>query len=238
MGVHSVYCDYKQACVHAHTHTRTHTHWKAGIYLLYYFGILVSVPLAKLNLWTSGDGCCQKFSKLSYRYTHPLVYQPALLDWLPARLHSHLNRQLSINSVALSPQANYIDWETATCWRNLVPTFVDREVSRGQHGGSPTAVNLSFLDRQLSINKVLNLLGVFPGLLQYICRTGYGEHQHSNWNRYWIRPDPIAGHRSSILLVQVHKWLHQMKPLCNCKEKKNSVCYWTFCDFIFLRTSI
>jgi hypothetical protein len=29
----------------------------------------------------------------------------------------------------------------------LVSTFVDRGVSRGQRGGSPTAVNLSFLDR-------------------------------------------------------------------------------------------
>jgi hypothetical protein len=50
------------------------------------------------------------------------------------------------NSVAFSPQANYTDWATATYWRNLVPTLVDRGVSRGQHGGSPTAVNLSFLD--------------------------------------------------------------------------------------------
>jgi hypothetical protein len=30
---------------------------------------------------------------------------------------------------------------------NLVPTFVDRGVSRGQSSGSPTVVNLSFLDR-------------------------------------------------------------------------------------------
>jgi hypothetical protein len=51
------------------------------------------------------------------------------------------------NSVALSPQANYIDWAAATCWRNSVPTFVDRGVSHGQRGGSPTVVNLSFLDR-------------------------------------------------------------------------------------------
>jgi hypothetical protein len=51
------------------------------------------------------------------------------------------------NSVAFSPQANYTDWATATCWRNLVPTFVDRGVSRGQRGGSHTVVNLSFLDR-------------------------------------------------------------------------------------------
>jgi hypothetical protein len=46
----------------------------------------------------------------------------------------------------LSPQANYTDWATATCRRNLVSTFADRGVSRGQRGGSPTVVNLSFLD--------------------------------------------------------------------------------------------
>jgi hypothetical protein len=50
-------------------------------------------------------------------------------------------------SVALSPRANYTDWATATCRRNLVSTFVDRGVSRGQRGGSPAVVNLSFLDR-------------------------------------------------------------------------------------------
>jgi hypothetical protein len=51
------------------------------------------------------------------------------------------------NSVAFSPQANYTDWSTAAGQQTLVPTFVDRGVSRGQHGGTPTAVNLSFLDR-------------------------------------------------------------------------------------------
>jgi hypothetical protein len=50
-----------------------------------------------------------------------------------------------INSVILRTQANYADWATATCCRNLVPTFVDR--SGGQRGGSLTVVNLSFLDR-------------------------------------------------------------------------------------------
>jgi hypothetical protein len=49
--------------------------------------------------------------------------------------------------MALSLQANYTNWATDTCRRNLVPTFVDRAVSRGQRGGSPTVVNLSFLDR-------------------------------------------------------------------------------------------
>jgi hypothetical protein len=51
------------------------------------------------------------------------------------------------NFVALSPRANYTDWATATFRRNLAPTFVDRGVSRGQRGGSPTVVNLSFIDR-------------------------------------------------------------------------------------------
>jgi hypothetical protein len=50
--------------------------------------------------------------------------------------------------VAFSPQVNYTDWATATCRRNLVTNFVDRGVSRGQRGGSPTVVNLSFLDRR------------------------------------------------------------------------------------------
>jgi hypothetical protein len=54
------------------------------------------------------------------------------------------------NSVAFSPQANYTNWATATCRRNLVPNFVDRWVSRGQRGGSLTVVNLSFLDRYFS----------------------------------------------------------------------------------------
>jgi hypothetical protein len=50
------------------------------------------------------------------------------------------------NSVAPSPQANYIDWTTATCRRNLVTAFEDRGVSYCQRGGSPTVLNLSFLD--------------------------------------------------------------------------------------------
>jgi hypothetical protein len=51
------------------------------------------------------------------------------------------------NTVAFSPQTNYTDWATTICWWNLVPTFADRGVSRGQCGGSPTVINLNFLDR-------------------------------------------------------------------------------------------
>jgi hypothetical protein len=51
------------------------------------------------------------------------------------------------NTVSLSPRAKSTERATATFRRNLVPTFVDRGVSRCQRGGSPTVVNLSFLDR-------------------------------------------------------------------------------------------
>jgi hypothetical protein len=42
---------------------------------------------------------------------------------------------------------NSIDWATANGRRILVPTSVDRGVSRVQCGGTLTAINLSFLDR-------------------------------------------------------------------------------------------
>jgi hypothetical protein len=58
------------------------------------------------------------------------------------------------NSVAFSPQANYNDWATATCWRNLVSTFADRGVSRGQRDGSHTAVNLFSRPEQLLFFRV------------------------------------------------------------------------------------
>jgi hypothetical protein len=48
------------------------------------------------------------------------------------------------NSVVLSPQTKYTDWATATYRRNLVPTFANRGLSRGQRDGSPTVFNLQF----------------------------------------------------------------------------------------------
>jgi hypothetical protein len=66
----------------------------------------------------------------------------------------------NVNSVAYSRQANYTDWATATCRRNLVPTFVDRGVSRDQRCGSPTVVNLSFLDQSRYFS--FKLLLIYP----------------------------------------------------------------------------
>jgi hypothetical protein len=53
---------------------------------------------------------------------------------------------IQTNAMAFSLQVNYSDWVTATGQQILVPNFVDRGVLCGQRGGTPTAVNLSFLD--------------------------------------------------------------------------------------------
>jgi hypothetical protein len=59
---------------------------------------------------------------------------------------SNFHYKQTKNSVTFSRQANYTVWATVTCRRNLVPTFADRGVTRGQRGRSPMVVNLSFLD--------------------------------------------------------------------------------------------
>jgi hypothetical protein len=75
-------------------------------------------------------------------------------ELLSAAQHVSDGTNKQTNSVALSPRANYTDWLTATCRRNLV--------SRGQRGGSPTVVNLSFLDRQMVRN-------VYKSFIKVLC---------------------------------------------------------------------
>jgi hypothetical protein len=74
--------------------------------------------------------------------------------------YTRLCNHYKTNSVAFSPQTNYTDWATASCWRNLVPTFADRGLSLGQRGGSPTVVNLGFLDRSRCFS--LKYLLIYP----------------------------------------------------------------------------
>jgi hypothetical protein len=104
--------------------------------------------VAKISLVSSKSYVLLSADMLSLRY------HESVLTYFPSGIHHILHNHpcktcTSEYSVAFSPQANYTDWATATCRRNLVPTFVDRGVSRGQRGGSPTVVNLSFLDRVL-----------------------------------------------------------------------------------------
>jgi hypothetical protein len=72
-----------------------------------------------------------------------------MITWSPVYIVIETDAPLKTetNSVALNQRTNYTDWATATCSWNLVPTFVDRRVLRGQRGGSLTVVILSFLNR-------------------------------------------------------------------------------------------
>jgi hypothetical protein len=138
------------------------------------FGHIISTPLTGERMkfvhvhlgtiWIHSVNLCDKYCMYTlkrkiFQATWP---SSAVLFWL--RLYcgpaTHLNslsctiktmevykKQNKTNSVALSPQVNYTDWVTATCRWNLVLTFADRDVSRGQWGGSPMVINLSLLDR-------------------------------------------------------------------------------------------
>jgi hypothetical protein len=106
---------------------------------------------------------------------------------------SSKTKQKQTNSVALSPRANYTDWTTATCRRNLVQTFVDRGVSRGQRGGSHTVVNLSFLDghrvAQLEINfETENLKTIPENIKLWFSEVGKRSHASSKMSSYISGP--------------------------------------------------
>jgi hypothetical protein len=102
-----------------------------------------------------------------------VLYHPVTQHLLLNVTILYVTNKQKTNSLALSPRANYTDWATATCRRNLVPTFVDRGVSRGQRSGSPMVINLSFLDRILYITLFLNFK-----LFSTTCFWLYGHHQH------------------------------------------------------------
>jgi hypothetical protein len=72
-------------------------------------------------------------------------YEVIYLRKLSYVIYSKTHKQ--INFLAFCPQAKYTDWATATIRRILMPTFANRELYLGQCSGTPTAVNLRFLDR-------------------------------------------------------------------------------------------
>jgi hypothetical protein len=78
--------------------------------------------------------------KQTIRISLYILKRPSLLPLYSAK--SKQNKKQT-NSVAFSSQANYTDWATATCWRNLVPNYADRRVSRGQRGGCPTVFQVA-----------------------------------------------------------------------------------------------
>jgi hypothetical protein len=92
---------------------------------------------------TCSQGVSGGFQQTTRRY----FQQEGSLHDHSQDLNFYIASQTKTNSMAFSPQANYTNWATATCWQNLVPTCADRGVSRGQRGESPTVINLNFLHR-------------------------------------------------------------------------------------------
>jgi hypothetical protein len=105
------------------------------------------------------------------------------------------------NSVAFSPRANYTDWSTATCRRNLMSTFVDRGVSRDQRGGSPTVVNLNFLDRSEDISGAKARSERKANLTPSIIRLS-AKIQILNISQSYMSPRPITA-RAILLYIWI-----------------------------------
>jgi hypothetical protein len=61
-------------------------------------------------------------------------------------LHDAISQKVSTWMTTAVRTTNKTPWPLVRK-RNIVPTSADRGVSRGQRGGSPAVVNLSFLDR-------------------------------------------------------------------------------------------
>jgi hypothetical protein len=118
--------------LHCHFHKKIRgnkIHWNVlYVYIYIYARIITTFSVLKLN---------RSFERL---FVHVFGSKNKSYIWSRTK-----NKQT--NSVALSPQANYTDWATTNCRRNLVSNFADSVVLRGQRGGSPTVINLSFLDR-------------------------------------------------------------------------------------------
>jgi hypothetical protein len=146
--------------------------------------------------YTGARYCCQ--------ILRTVVYGFILLMALELKTYNYKLWMKTIitnkNSVAFSPQANYTDWVTVTSQWILVPTFVDRRVSRGQRGGSSTVVNLDrgcyFSFKQLLIyphetewilfqtqcySENLVAPGIEPGTSGFAPRNHRGNRRQSNF---------------------------------------------------------
>jgi hypothetical protein len=144
-------------------------------------------------LQTTLDSTCRITEGLTQRWVHnrsrgSLLQGPARACLLFCHSFHSLTcrRSKQTNSVAFSPRANYTDWANDTCWRHLVPTLVDRGVSRGQRGGSPTVVKLSFPDRSRYFSFSSFILTRTEWIPHADVHTQLFLKQHTNTNDYDI----------------------------------------------------
>jgi hypothetical protein len=117
--------------------------------------------------------------------------------------------------VVFSPQANYTDWATVTCWRNLEPTSADRGVSRGQRGGSPTVVegiiNFIFSNSEKQNSDLSSMLLKWIRMKLLKCREKYDMRRNI---QYWI---------SRISNTHVHPPMGYSTGTCVASTKKEVI---------------
>jgi hypothetical protein len=149
--------------------------------------------------------------------------------------------------MAFSSQANYTDLATATCWRNSVPTFADRGVSRGQHDGSPTAVNLSFIDRSRYRNIKSTCLNMFHKMCYYVvsdnfccsrCPEGRRDSAVGKTTDYRLERRrvgariPVNERDSHSLFLLARSWVHRgfypvgTERKRECGRRRTYIGYW------------
>jgi hypothetical protein len=108
-----------------------------------------SLGVCKLH---TNDTCILLFDLFMEHIRHNTSDVSAVSQAKPASHSALLPRLFNENSSPLSETqpgtaSRKRTIPTATCLRNVVLTFADIGMSHGQRSGSPTAVNLSFLDR-------------------------------------------------------------------------------------------
>jgi hypothetical protein len=107
---------------------QTHFRFCNWIVCIFHFFLSLLHPFSWFNYFNKKLG---KNTSCKDRHEASVSRFTALSGSLTCRItKKELRNCYYTSSMALSPRANYTDWATATCRRNLVPTFVDRGVSR------------------------------------------------------------------------------------------------------------
>jgi hypothetical protein len=141
---------------------------------------------------------------LSYKhvlYVAPVIQSTALstvrisksCNFVPLSLTFYKEHKTKLRSI--SPQANYTDWATAAVGE-VVPTFADRGVLRGQRNGSP---------RPLTI-KNISMIKHSPSIME--------QNQHAFCrNVTWLLCQMEADFLTAVTAVDVSSTMQQLHPM-------------------------
>jgi hypothetical protein len=126
--------------------------------------------------------------------------------------------------MAFSLQANYTDWVTATSWQIVVQSLVDRGMSCCQCGGTPTAINLSFLDWSRHF---------FFQVAPHLSSRGWVDPSQS---RCYSENLVVPGIKPGTLGSAARDWPvdHRGSPCCTYVQKNNKTIRSSWSVYIYL----